>query len=179
MTTPLCKLQDCLPKEKKVFFKRVTGYFKEIGELFMVARSDVIFSCASLVYLGMTQAGNDLVRGCSLNAACKLATFSPSRQGLCSFRFDDSSTVLKLHSCVFEGFFCGEGETQGVYLHETLQLPWLGDKRPDYSTWHPLVWRCLNIVQSQSDPGLFSFLLSTSPSLPLFRLCSLSCLSFC
>lgn len=133
----------------------------------MVARSDVIFSCACLVYLGMTQAGNDLVRGCSLNAACKLATFSPSRQGLRSFGFDDSFTVLKLHSCAFEGSFSWEGETQGVYLHETLQLPWLGDKRPDYSTWHPLVWRCLNIVQSKCDPGLFSFLLSTSPSLPL------------
>lgn len=64
---------------------------------------------------------------------------------------------------VFRGLAC---------VHEALKLPWLGDKRPDYSTWHPLVWRCLNIVQYKSDPELLSFIfLSSSPPLsPVFVL---------
>lgn len=41
MTTLLCKLEGCLHKEKRVYFKRATGYFKKMGELFMVACSDV------------------------------------------------------------------------------------------------------------------------------------------
>lgn len=41
MTTLLCKLEGCLHKEKRVYFKRVMAYFKKMGELFMVACSDV------------------------------------------------------------------------------------------------------------------------------------------
>lgn len=63
-------------------------------------------------------------------------------------------------------FFFFAGRVLGAaYLHETLQLPWLRDKRPDYSTWHPLGWCCLNIVQSKSDTELLSFFLSGSPLL--------------
>lgn len=43
MTTPLHKLEGCLHKERRVYFKRVMGYFKKMGELFMVACSDVCF----------------------------------------------------------------------------------------------------------------------------------------
>lgn len=37
----------------------------------------------------------------------------------------------------FLGGSGGVKEGEG-HLHETLQLPWLGDKRADYSPWHPL-----------------------------------------
>lgn len=60
--------------------------------------------------------------------------------------------VLKVHECVF-GSLWG-----AAYLHETLQLPWFGDKRPDYSSWHSLDWCCLNIVQPKSDPELLPFI---------------------
>lgn len=80
--------------------------------------------------------------------------------------------VLQVHECVCLVVFRG-----AAYLHETLQLPWLGDKRPDYSSWHPLDRCCLNIVHPKSDPELLPFIclssFSTSSPLPLSCVCSL------
>lgn len=80
--------------------------------------------------------------------------------------FEVSFLVLKVHQCV----------CLLVFLHETLQLPWLEDKRVDYAAWHPLGWRCLNIVQPKSDPELPSFILLSSllPPLSLSLLCLFS-----
>lgn len=64
MTTPLHKLEGCLHKERRVYFKRVMGYFKKMGELFMVACSDVFgffLPLCVVVYLGMTRDGNDVM----------------------------------------------------------------------------------------------------------------------
>lgn len=86
---------------------------------------------------------------------CKLIVFRVSDQGA---RFEVSFfSFQRVCACVV---VFGEGVL-------TPTLTWLGDKRPDYSTWHPL--DCLNIVQFKSDPELLSliFLSSFPPRTPL------------
>lgn len=63
MTTLLCELEGCLHKEKRIYCKRATGYFKKMGELFMEAWSEVfVHLCLGmLVYSGTSQAGNDVM----------------------------------------------------------------------------------------------------------------------
>lgn len=79
--------------------------------------------------------------------------------------------VLKCTSVSLRDFFGGVKGGEG-YLHETLQLPWLGDKRLDYSPWHPLGLALPEYRPLEMWPRT-SFFLPLHP-LPRSWLCSLS-----
>lgn len=63
-----------------MYFKRVMGYLKKMAELFMgwVGGREGLCVCLCVFFWGgMTQAANDVMSDCVLNAACKLSVFSP------------------------------------------------------------------------------------------------------